>query len=402
MDKTANTKKIVYDILYRINSVLILIVLINIHGIHPVYSAICYDITTNHKCTQQNNSSKNSSEFKNSNLKKKYSIEVPIKSLSDKQSCGYTTAYSETNITDLYKAIEAAQLNQRTKFVCKMETKIRIQNETTLDDRNFMKNYIEKRRSNKSINKEDTVKMTALLMKYRLLRNKNNACGSYQTSSGECYFSTARFNAPEEIFAQINEAAKKYVSQSRQPNTCLFNGTEFSLTSPECENEILSRVQAIPAPLILAQAAQESGWGSPDSKWVKEYNNYLGLQIKFNQPKTMSCYKNCRCAGTTKARCALKFTDASGSIYDYSMRFNASPLPAYKEFRKTRQTLNNMSELDSINNQCNNARQLVPHLKVYAEETHYMSFICNQLNENICEMLKKCPKYQLKYQAKKS
>ena len=108
----------------------------------------------------------------------------------------------------------------------------------------------------------------------------------------------------------------------------------------------------------------------------------------------MSCYKNCRCAGTDKARCALQFTGVEGCFYEYSMRFNASGNDAYVDFRKARVNLQDMDNLDNVEAQCENARTLVPHLKSYAEEEKYVRYICDRLNDDICEMLKKCPNYQ--------
>ena len=360
---------------------------------HQAWAKTCYDITTNHKCPQENTQSVKTDSFSNEILKTRYKMWSSAKALLVRQDCN-TGSSSERNIVDIYKVIEQAQLDEREKFVCEMAVQINEQMRIVLNDREFIKSYIAKKKSNTFISEQDKVKMTSLLMRYRLLRNKNSICGVYATKAGDCYFSSARFEVPSEVFVEINETAAKYVSTFGAPDKCLLNGREYSLTSSQCEKEIFSRVQVIPPPLILAQAAQESGWGNKDNKWVTKYNNYLGLQIKFSQPPTMACYKNCRCSGTNNARCALQFKDVAGCLYEYSMRFNASPLKAYKAFRKTRGKLQNMGSLNSMNAQCKNARVLIPHLKHYAEEKRYVHYICDRLNDNICTMLKKCPKYQ--------
>ncbi len=360
--------------------------------IHQVSASICYDVTTDHKCPEDTRSVR-TDVFNNSNLQLNHSMWTAAKSFFVRQNCG-TASHSETNIIDIHHVIENAQLDRREEFVCKMKVRIKRYMEDLLKDREFMKDYIERKKSNAFISKADKIEMTSLLMRYRLLRNKEDICSPYATGAGECYFSSARFSVPAELFVRVGETAGKYVDRFGEPDKCLFNRREYPLSSPQCENEILSRVQPIPAPLILAQAAQESGWGSKDNKWVSDYNNYLGLQIAFSRPSTMSCYKNCRCAGTKKTRCALRFTGVEGCFYEYSMRFNASSNNAYVKFRKARENLQNMDSFDDVETQCENARALVPHLKSYAEEEKYIHYICDRVNDDICEMLKKCPAVQ--------
>ena len=367
--------------------------IITIFFTYPVFSNVCYDVTTPHQCRQSNSPSTTRDSFNNKNLKTAYDIQLTTDSISSRISCGKGSS-SEQNIADIHQVIDQLQLSSHENFVCKMEVTIRSHMQTILDDRQFMKDYIERKKSSTLINKEDKIKMTYLLIKYRLFRNQDDVCGTYVASAGECYFSAARFDAPEEAFKQMQSAAQRYMQKATEPDTCLFNEKEYPLSSAECENEILSRVQAVPVPLVLAQAAQESGWGNEENKWVANYNNYLGLQIQFNHPKTMPCYKNCRCAGEEKTRCALKFKNTIGCIYEYAMRFNASSLTAYKQFREVRGNLREVNHLHATQQQCENARALVPQLKSYAEEPHYLNFICDRLNDDICEMLKKCPSYK--------
>ena len=362
---------------------------------HKSSSATCYDITTGHKCPQLTPTpNTNNDSFNNENLKRNYRVQETIGHLLQKASCSNNTATSsELNIIDIHQFIEETQLSEQEKFICKMSIEIRKKMLEILEDRKFMKDYIEKQRAKTAISKDDKIKMTALLIKYRLLANKNGVCSPYVGSAGECYFSSARFAIPKEMFVKINQSAVKYVNQVGEPKKCLFNKREYPLDSDQCEKEILSRVQTIPAPLILAQAAQESGWGN--KKWASEYNNILGLQVKFSNPPTMSCYKNCRCAGKKKSRCALKFTDVAGCLHEYNMRFNASSNKLYPKFRKARENLKNMDRIGDLNSQCQNARTLVPYLKGYAEERKYVRFICNRLNDDICDILKKCLEYEL-------
>ncbi|MCY4321230.1 MAG: hypothetical protein OXC37_02330 [Bdellovibrionaceae bacterium] len=373
-----------------------LVVIIAIFLMYPVLGDICYDVTTDYKCRQNNNPSPEKKTFKNELLKSGYEIQQTTDSISLRLNCGKGSG-SERNIMDLHHVIEKMQLSHNEKFICKMEGTIRSYMQTILNDRQFMKDYLKRKKTNKPIDKKDKIRMTALLIKYRLFKNQKGICNGYVTGDNGCYFSSARFDVPIEALRRIQLAAREYIQQDTEPKTCLVNGKEYSINSPECENEILSRVQTIPIPLILAQAVQESGWGNNDNKWVADYNNYLGLQVQFNNPKTMPCYKNCRCAGTNKTRCALRFQKPVGSVYEYAIRFNASPLKMYKEFREQRQKLGEISPLYDIHGQCNNARSLVSQLKRYAEEPEYVSFICDTLNDKVCEMLKKCPSYKRNY-----
>ncbi len=362
------------------------------------FGAACYDVTTGHQCKESPAvSSQPESTFGNEGLRTDYEVQVTVDSLSGRLNCGSSS--SEQNILDLQQIIEQSQLTEQGKFVCKMELKVRALNEGILQERQFIADYLADKKSGKKLTKEAQVKMTGLLIKYRLLKDKNDICKPYR-SAGICYFSTARFSAPKEVFAKINETARKHVETNGEPSTCIFNQQEYPLAGPECEEEILSRVQVIPPPLVLAQAAQESGWGDPEKKWVRDYNNYLGLQIPFSQPKSMSCYKNCRCAAKGR-RCALKFEEIDGCLYDYAMRFNASSVkPEFQKFRSARKLLNT-DEIDDVKSQCKNARKLIPYLKVYAEDNYYLSHICDRLNEKICTMLDKCPKYKIKVAKKR-
>ena len=295
---------------------------------------------------------------------------------------------------DIHHLIEQANFSYQKKFVCKMEIKIRNQNQQILEERTFIQAYIANRKSNKNVSKNDKIKMISLLIKYRLLKNKNSACDSYKDGNGACYFSSGRFDVPDEVSSRIADSALKYAADQIGEPKCLLKKMEYPLTSTECEQEILSRIQVIPAPLVLAQSALESSWGR-EEKWVSEYNNYFGLQFLFNKPETMSCYKNCRCVDKNPKKCALRFENDDGSIYEYYMRFNASPRDGYKEFRKERKVMNLQDDTNrnDIEFQCRNARMLTSYLKVYSENNSYGESICDLLKKNICKILNECPQY---------
>ena len=351
-------------------------------------ASICYDvINTAHSCPQRKISNTegplpnyNTAESQKASLRR-----ATVEALTTR--CVNHTQTAQ-NITDIHTAIESAKLEDNEKFICQMFVEVRKQNAQTLEERRFMLEYINKQEAQKAITKEDKIQMAALLIKYRLLENKNKVCSTYAVS-GVCYFSATRFSVPQEMHQKIQNSAESHVHQFKDgPAGCIVNGQRKPLSL--CAEEIKSRVAPIPAPLILAQITQESGWGA--SAWAKNYNNYLGLQHKFNNPSTMACYKNCRCAGAQKNRCAMKFENITGCLYEYYTRFNASPLEGYQKFRKERGSLPQGKDIDT---QCQNTRKLIPHLKVYAEDTNYLEHICHSVNTQTCNMMKKCPAFQI-------
>ena len=161
----------IQSISFFVQIVFFLFPLIFILHIHQVSGYMCYDVTTDHKCPQENTNSVKTDGFNNKNLQVNYDVWSSAKSFFVKQSCN-TASSSETNIVDIYHVIEHAQLSEREKFVCEMEVSIRQYMKGILEDRKFMKDYIERKKSNAFISEGHKIKMTSLLMRYRLLRNK--------------------------------------------------------------------------------------------------------------------------------------------------------------------------------------------------------------------------------------
>ena len=364
---------------------------------------ICYDVTTDHTCkesTANQSYASNEETISTEGSQKSYLVQSSVLSVQARLDCGSTASTAGStgqNLVDIHEFIEQSSLDEQERFVCRWEAKIRALNQSILRERAFMEKYIADKKAGRDISQEDRIEMTALMIKYRLLQDKNDICKPYRTGDGVCFFSPARFDVPSEAFRNMTVAAKKYVNQYEEPAGCLIGGRELPFTDDRCEKEILSRVQVIPAPLIITQAVQESGWGS--SRWANEYTNYLGLQVKFTNPPTMPCYKNCRCAGEVNERCGLTFTNIDGCLYAYSMRFNAAPHKEYSDFRKTRSSQQNIEQLDNVQAQCANARSLLPHLAKYAEDTNYEEHICKRLNQSVCNKLQKCPKYDLVFRS---
>ena len=350
--------------------------------------AMCYDITNRaHQCPQKETASNENRTTYNTDGTQKASLRrVTIEALS---LCPLSQSQTASNIIDIQKVIESAQLTDRENFICKQFVEISKQNAKVEAERKFMLEYINKQKSKLPISPEDQIKMTSLLIKYRLMENKQDLCSHYKLRDGTCYFSTTRFSAPEEMQKKIQSVATNYVEQFGGPKGCFINRKTKTLAV--CEEEIKLRVRAIPAPLVLAQITQESGWGKSD--WAKGYNNFLGLQVPFRDPETMACYKNCRCAGEGQDRCALLFKNMTGCLYEYYGRFNASSSKGYSEFRKARLALSNQ---EGINTSFQKAKELIPYLGMYAEDPSYQAHICNTLNQKtLNDMIKKCPPFKI-------
>ncbi len=352
----------------------------------------CFDIT------QKNGSCKNKknppieSEKNYTNSKTDHMLpwlESKNKTLCDERFASINSD-SVQQIKDIYAVIEASHLSFREKFICEMEVKVREQMQAISYDRKLVITYIQKEKDGSPLSDDEKINLTQILIKYRLFKNENKICSPYAMGDGTCYFSSARFNVPSEVLEKIRGVAQNY---KKEPQ-CFLKGKKYALTSKVCEQALLSRIQVLPTSLVLTQMVQESGWGDQTSKWASEYNNLLGLQISFSNPKSMACYKNCRCAGETKSRCALKFEDVSGGVYEHAMRFNSSPFDAYNMFRKDRNEIDELAlvNFNNTNQQCKNAEKLIPHLAIYAENPKYVQEVCNKLS-SVCTIMEKCPKY---------
>lgn len=299
--------------------------------------------------------------------------------LEDTKDCQPSSA--ESSLFLAQNTLELVERRRKNAFVCEVGNEISRKNGQVMRDRKFIFKYINKQKEglNHSLSKEDHLHMTALLIKYRLLRNKKGK---------EYYVSSTRWTPPEGAEDRIFELAEEYIEEQGQPKNCFFvrknRVKKGSLTGKDCVLEIIRKVQAIPAPLILAQAVLESGWGL--SSLAQEEKNILGLQVMFSQPSSMDEYPNCRRAHKDPRRCLLKFSSLKGSIYEYYNRFNASHFPGYQNYRRARLDLYSR---DTNYNSCDQSIVLSEHIDFYAENKMYVNKVQNMTNR-VCSLLKEC------------
>lgn len=93
---------------------------------------------------------------------------------------------------------------------------------------------------------------------------------------------------------------------------------------------MLSRVNVLPAPLVLSQGANESAWGT--SRFAVQANNYFGQWCYQKGCGLVPLHRN-----SNASHEVAKFDSIQESVYRYFMNVNRNT--AYKELRRLRHTL---------------------------------------------------------------
>jgi Bax protein len=148
----------------------------------------------------------------------------------------------------------------------------------------------------------------------------------------------------EEIFKQRLEVLR--LQEKQKKGISLTDGDDLWLTdikkayglSPQSSfEETLKRVDIIPLPLLLAQAALESGWGT--SRATRELKNLFGMHAS----KGQACQKSLNGGGV----CIRMFTSISQSVSAYIRLLNVGT--AYSKFRDRRAQMRiDRQALDSL------------------------------------------------------
>jgi Bax protein len=139
-------------------------------------------------------------------------------------------------------------------------------------------------------------------------------------------------------------------------------------------NEVMLRVNIIPNSIVLAQAVNESGWGT--SRFAKEYNALFG-QYTYDKDNGVVPFRR----EEGKKHLIKNFKSIDKSVESYFKNINSHY--AYEKFRTLR------SKIDQINNDINNdfnIKILTQALDVYAEDESYVDTInliidSNNLNQ---------------------
>jgi uncharacterized FlgJ-related protein len=111
----------------------------------------------------------------------------------------------------------------------------------------------------------------------------------------------------------------------------------FDVKAPVSFEELLKRVDIVPLPLLLAQAAIESGWGT--SRATVDLKNLFGIHAVRNQP--------CKVGYDTKNACVRQFPSLEAGVSAYIQLINAGG--HYAKFREGRAQMRKAGEsLDSV------------------------------------------------------
>lgn len=148
------------------------------------------------------------------------------------------------------------------------------------------------------------------------------------------------------------------------------------ISEPELIDQLLVRVDSVPASLILAQGANESGWGT--SRFAKQGLNFFGIW----------CFSR-GCGMTPSARNdgasheVQKFKSTQASVNKYVITLNSHP--AYKKLRQVRAT-------QRANDAAQLGAELAVGLEKYSERgTEYVKEIQSMISYNKLEAFNRKP-----------
>ena len=135
-------------------------------------------------------------------------------------------------------------------------------------------------------------------------------------------------------------------------------------------NELILMVDVIPNSIVLAQAANESGWGS--SRFAQEYNALFG-EYTYNNEKGVVPFDR----EEGKKHLIKYFSSIDQSVISYFNNINSHY--AYDQFRKLR-------EIQRNNDNSFNVLSLVTKLDFYAEDKDYVKTISSIIKTNNLEV----------------
>lgn len=141
----------------------------------------------------------------------------------------------------------------------------------------------------------------------------------------------------------------------------------FYGTSPQRDEELLRRIDILPVSMTLAQAIEESGWGT--SRYAREGNALFGQRTWSKNTPGLVARKD----GQALEHRAQAFPDLMQSVRAYMHNVNTNP--AYKKFRVERQRLRAAGEeLDGAH--------MIAFLGRYAENAAYAENIRRLIRHN--------------------
>ena len=152
----------------------------------------------------------------------------------------------------------------------------------------------------------------------------------------------------------LNNISKKYRIQTA-------NKHKYDLV-----NELLNRVDVIPNSIVLAQAANESGWGT--SRFAREFNALFG---EYTYNYSNGVVPLMRAEG--ERHLVKAFDSVDKSVQSYFNNLNSHY--AYKDFRDVRKVMREKNNFSNIN-------LLVEQLQSYATDINYVKIISSIIDVN--------------------
>jgi len=170
--------------------------------------------------------------------------------------------------------------------------------------------------------------------------------------------------------------SKNYLNQNKtltQTDQVFINNlaTKYSVTAEnrhkiDIINDLLISIDIIPNSIVLAQAANESGWGS--SRFATEFNALFGEYTYDNNNGIMPARRE-----EGKKHLVKYFNTIDKSVESYFININSHF--AYDKFRKLRKIMRDKNNYFNIN-------LLADKLDAYAENDEYVDIIISIIHDN--------------------
>lgn len=275
---------------------------------------------------------------------------------SNFNSATINNLYSEKTIENSEKTIENSEILVE-KYIVKLKPKLKLakkseffnsKNTIVLNDSlNLISSEWQNSFSNKKINFIKTVLPLIEYENQRILLEREKLLNINEFLSLEKTLKKNDLN-------YLKKISKKYKISSKNKHKI------------DIINELLINVNIIPNSIVLAQAANESGWGT--SRFATEYNALFG-QYTYDENSGVIPHKREK----GKKHLIKNFISIDKSVESYFANINSHY--AYKNFRKLR------SQISDFDNDFN-IKILTGTLDVYAEDKSYVDTINKIIDSN--------------------
>jgi len=274
----------------------------------------------------------------------------------------YCSTYDSYTVNRLYsqKEIIDENLHKRNKILVSIKKKPLDPNLVKLINKKentiiAFKNIDELDLDFLSKNKKDFVKTLLPLISYE---NQNILLERSKLETIKAFLSYNRTLSSGDLNF-INRISKKYRFKSEGKHKL------------DVVNELLELVDVIPNSIVLAQAANESGWGT--SRFATEYNALFG---EYTYDFSNGVVPLLREEGETHL--VKSFDSFNKSVQSYFNNLNSHR--AYKDFRDVRKIMRNNNNFDDV-------KLLVNELDTYAADEKYIYTINSIIEDNKLDQL---------------